>query len=153
VSIRAEGGLSALERMIVEHECARLVRHAFNLSDEARYTELVDLFTEDAVVVRPSKPDMPLVGKEAIAADYAARSPDRRTFHICSNIVVDVLSHDRAEAYSHVVLYAARADGPTRNGLPVAESGRIAGDFRDVLTRGASGWKFARRHGRLLLTT
>ena len=153
MSVACEAALSPVERMLIEHECARIVQHSFNLSDAARHDELVALFTEDAVVVRPSRPDAPLVGRKAIEADYAARSPNRRTFHICSNMVVEVHGHDRAEAYCHVVLYVMRADGPMANGLPVADSGRIAGEFRDVLVREGNGWKVSRRTGRLILTT
>lgn len=144
--------LSRMDRMLIEHECARIVRHSLNLSDARAYARIVDLFTDDAVVIRPSKPDHPLIGKAAIAADYAARPGDRRTFHICSNIVVDVVSRVRAEAYCHVLLYSAVVD-PDGETLPTAAPAQFAGDYHDVLVWQDTRWRFRSRTGRMILKT
>lgn len=142
---------SPMERMLIEHECARIVRHSLNLSDARDYARLVDLFTDDAMVIRPSKPDSPLIGKAAIAADYAARPNDRLTFHICSNIVVDVVSRVRAEAYCHVLLYSAVAGSGTT--LPTAAPAQFAGDYHDILVWQEARWRFLSRTGRMILKT
>ena len=144
--------LSRMDRMLMEHECARIVRHSLNLSDARDYARLVALFTDDAVVIRPSKPDDPLVGKAAIAADYAARPDDRLTFHICSNVVVNVISRVRAEAYCHVLLYSAVVD-PGATTLPTATPAQFAGDYHDVLIWQDGRWRFLSRTGRMILKT
>jgi len=145
-------GLSRIERMLIEHECAQLVRHSLNLSDARAYDRLVDLFTEDAVMIRPSMPDCPLMGRVAIAADYAARPTDRLTFHICSNVVITALSQTRAEAYCHVLLYSA-VDDPASDVLPTAAPAQFAGAYQDVLVRQDEGWRFQARTGRMILRT
>jgi len=143
--------LTAQNRMLHEHDCARIIRHSFNLTDARAFDRLLALFTDDAVVIRPSKPDAPLVGKAAIAADYAARPPDRLTFHLCTNIVVDLLSDVRAEAYCHVLLYSAHAGAAAT--LPVAAPTQYAGEYRDTLVRSDAGWRFRARNGRMILYT
>lgn len=145
-----DDALTPLERMLIEHECAKIVRHSLNLSDARDYAGILDLFTEDAVVIRPSKPDEPLVGKAAIAADYAARAADRLTFHLCTNIVVDAVSRDRAEAYCHVLLYSAEI-APGSSALPAATPTQYAGEYRDVLVREDGRWRFRSRSGRMIL--
>lgn len=144
--------LSRAERMLIEHECAQLVRHSLNLSDARAFDRLVDLFTDDAVMIRPSMPDRPLAGKAAIAADYAARPADRLTFHVCSNVVVTALSRIRAEAYSHVLLYSAVID-PASEALPIAASAQFAGAYQDILVWQDECWRFQARTGTMILRT
>jgi hypothetical protein len=145
-----DAALMPLERMLIEHECAKIVRHSLNLSDAREYARILDLFTEDAIVIRPSKPDEPLVGKAAIAADYAARVADRLTFHLCTNIVVDAVSREEAEAYCHVLLFSAEV-APGSTALPAATPTQYAGEYHDVLVRQDGRWRFRSRRGRMIL--
>lgn len=144
------GELSAVERMTIEHECAKVVRRSLNALDDGDIEAFLALFAEDAVVERPSKPGEPLIGKPAIAAEYRARPGDRLTFHLCTNIVVSVISSQRAEAFCHVMLYTGSRSSGSR-GLPTAQRPHMAGSFRDTLTRMGGRWLFVRREGQMIL--
>lgn len=71
------------EQLRIEWRCARLIGLYANLNDEARWDEVAALFAEDGVMSRPSAPDVPIAGREAILAAFRAR-PARKTRHVCS---------------------------------------------------------------------
>jgi hypothetical protein len=87
-------------------------------------------------MTRPSAPDAPIVGRDAILAAFKARSP-RVTCHISSNIVITVESANRARGTSAMLLFTA-ADAPP-----------LVGGFQDVFTLTDEGWRFAERRGSL----
>lgn len=86
-------------------------------------------------MARPTAPDVPIQGREAILAAFAARPP-RRTRHVCSNVVVEVESPTNARGTSAMVLFTA--DGPP-----------LAGSFHDRFALTDDGWRFAERRGSL----
>lgn len=128
--------LEQAERRAIEADCARLINLYALLNDAARWDEVTALFAPDGRLTRPSAPDAPIVGREAILAAFTARPP-RTTRHICSNIVVTVESADRARAESAMLLFTA-ADAPP-----------LIGGFEDRFVRTADGWRFAERRGTL----
>jgi hypothetical protein len=93
--------MKAKDRRAIEHDCARLIALYANLNDEARWTEVAALYAEDGVMVRPTAPDAPTVGRAAILEAFKARPP-RVTRHVCSNVVIDVESEDIARGVSGV---------------------------------------------------
>lgn len=123
------------ERRAIEWECARLIAHYANLNDAGRWEDLATLFTEDGVMVRPSAPDSPINGRQAILDALRARPP-RVTRHFCSNIVIDVTTADLARGESAMLLF-------TEQGPP------LVGSFHDRFVRTDQGWRFAERTGRL----
>jgi hypothetical protein len=130
--------------------CEQLVRRFAWLNDAGRYEELAALFTEDGSFARPSAPDAPVRGREAILASFRQRPP-RFTRHVVSNIIVDVLDDGRAIAHSTVLLYVADDTG---GAPPHPASGPVlVGAFEDELVRQAGGWRFARRTGSLALAS
>jgi ketosteroid isomerase-like protein len=141
--------ISAVERLAIEHECAKVVHRSLNALDEGDIAAFLALFSDDAVVERPSKPGQPLIGKDAIVAEYSARPRDRISFHLCTNIVVTVMSAESAEAFCHVMLYTGRPSESSE--LPKAEPRHMAGTFRDTLIKKHGQWLFARREGRMIL--
>lgn len=146
----ADDLIPAQQRMLIEHECAKVVRRSLNALDNQDIAGFLALFADDAVVRRPSHPERPLIGKAAITEEYEARPPVRLTFHLCTNLVVDVASAERAEAYCHVLLYTAERSG-TGEALPIAASRQLAGEFRDTLVRRNGEWLFSLREGRMIL--
>ena len=126
--------LLAADRRAIEWDCARLVSLYAQLNDAARWEEVAALYAADGLMTRPTAPDAPIVGREAILAAFRARPP-RVTRHICSNIVVTVESASRARGTSAMLLFTA-ADAPP-----------LVGEFEDVFVLTGDGWRFAERRG------
>lgn len=124
------------ERRAIEADCARLIALYANLNDAARWDELAALYTEQGVMTRPTAPDAPIVGRDAILAAFRSRPP-RTTRHVCSNVVIDVDSADEARGTSAMLLFT---------GAPAP----LVGSFHDRFVRTPEGWRFAARHGTLL---
>jgi hypothetical protein len=136
VEANAAGELSATDRRAIEWDCARLISLYAQLNDAARWEEVAALYAPDGLMTRPTAPDAPIVGREAILAAFRARPP-RVTCHISSNIVVTVESASRARGTSAMLLFTA-ADKPP-----------LVGGFQDVFVLTEDGWRFAERRGSL----
>jgi hypothetical protein len=137
-----------LERHI-DQQVGQLLVDYVALNDARRWPELASLFTADAQLVRPSAPDQPIIGREAILASFLARPADRRMRHVCANVQVTVLSATAAAATSTYVIYAGTLQGG--DSLPVLDaSPPVLCEFQDRLTLTAEGWRFTLRHGRPL---
>lgn len=131
--------MTPIDRLIAEQDIARLVTRFGLLNDSADWAGVTAMFTQDAKFVRPAGGD-PLVGRDVIRAAFESR-PARKSCHLITNIVVDVISADEAQARSTLVLYAAPA------GAMDAGSPALIGGFNDRLVRTADGWRFAERAG------
>ena len=129
--------MEASDRLAIEWECAKLIARYANLVDAADWPAVAALYTEDAVFARPTNPDAPLLGREAILAAFLAR-PARVTRHVCSNVVVEVEGPESARATSAMVLYLA--DKPP-----------LAGSFHDRFRLTPAGWRFAERRGSVVI--
>jgi hypothetical protein len=128
--------VDASERRAIEWECARLINLYALLNDEARWDEVAALYAPDGVMTRPTAPDQPIVGREAILAAFKER-PTRTTRHVCSNIVIDVDSATSARGRSAMLLFTS-ADKPP-----------LVGGFEDRFVLTDDGWRFAERRGTL----
>ncbi len=131
--------MTPLDRLIAEHDIARLMTRFGLLNDAADWAGVADMFTQDARFVRPAGGDA-IVGREAIQASFASRPP-RKSCHLITNIVVDVTSAETATGRCTLLLYAAPA------GADTAVGPALIGGFRDRLVRTAEGWRFAERVG------
>jgi len=128
--------ISATDRRAIEWDCARLISLYAQLNDAARWEEVAALYARDGLMTRPTAPDAPIVGRDAILAAFQARPP-RVTCHICTNIVVTVESAQRARGSSAMLLFTA-ADAPP-----------LVGGFQDIIVLTEEGWRFAERRGSL----
>jgi ketosteroid isomerase-like protein len=131
--------MTPLDRMLAEHEISRLTTQFALLNDSGDWEAVAATFTEDARFVRPAGGD-PVVGRAAILASFASR-PARKSCHLITNIVVDVLSETEAASRCTLMLYAAPA------GEANAASPALIGGFTDKLVRTSDGWRFAERVG------
>ncbi|WP_245656728.1 nuclear transport factor 2 family protein [Sphingomonas asaccharolytica] len=129
-------GMSAADRRAIEWDCARLISLYAQLNDAARWDDVAALYAPDGLMTRPTAPDAPIVGRDAILAAFQARPP-RTTYHVCSNIVITVESATRAHGSSAMLLFTA-ADAPP-----------LVGGFRDIFVLTEQGWRFAERRGSL----
>ncbi|MBB5985212.1 hypothetical protein HNP60_001186 [Sphingobium sp. B1D3A] len=139
--------LDEITRRAIEWDCTRLINQYTLLNDAADWEAVAALYAEDGQMARPSAPDKPVIGRDAILAAFLAR-PARAARHVVSNVVVDVISETEATAKSIILLYqgSANPDG----GLPIRDpSGPLIGTYTDRLCKTAEGWRFAERIGGL----
>jgi len=127
--------LPEAERIAIEHACGRLVALYANLNDKAQWEELTRLYAEDGMMARPTEPDNPIVGRAQILAAFKARSP-RQTRHLCSNVVITVVSTSEATGECAMALFTP--DNPPK-----------LGSFNDRFVRVGRQWLFAERRGSL----
>ena len=144
--------LSPPERLLIAQECTRLILRFAERNDARDYDAVADMFTEDALFARPTAPDAPIEGRDAIAAQFRARPANKLTRHVCSNVVVDVGSASQASAHSYILLFTATI--PEGGALPVkADTKQLLGAYRDRILRCADGvWRFKERRGSLAMS-
>lgn len=142
--------LSTQEAAPIVQACTQLIARFAQATDVVDVETLTGMFVEDGVFMRPSKPDQPYVGREAIREGFRARPADLVTRHIVANTVVDVVSATEARARSYLLLYTAPA---TDGGLPKANAKQMLGAFEDHIVRDADGaWRFRERRGSLAMS-
>lgn len=137
------------EEAAIKSDCADLiVRYAY-LNDERRLDELAALFTEDAVLFRPSAPEQPIEGRQAILAALCKRPPETATFHVTSDVQVEVDSATTARCRSRILMMSGTRS--PEGGAPTDVRAPVPGVFVDVLRLTPDGWRFASRRGSLWL--
>jgi hypothetical protein len=141
--------MNETERMVIIEACRALIYRYAYLNDERDFEALADLFTDDGIFYRPSAPDTALVGREAILRALNARPPGTTTFHLCSDVLVDVDSPQQARARSRILLLSGSRGADGGHPEPATIKAPLPGTFRDELKRTPLGWKFARRMGSL----
>lgn len=108
------------------------------LNDGADWHAVAELFTEDARFARPSTPEQPIVGRDAILRSLLARPRAAGRRHLVANPEVELLDAHTARATCHSILLVEHRDG----------SGTVSvGGFRDQLRRAEAGWRFTARLG------
>jgi hypothetical protein len=135
-----------MNEAFIRQACTDLiVRYAW-LNDERRYEELAALFTEDAVLYRPSAPGQGVAGRTAILEAFRKRPFDTMTFHVTSDVLVEVEDAQRAQARSRILLLSGTRpqDG---SALPLEVKAPLPGVFRDRFLLTPQGWKFSERRG------
>lgn len=146
------GELSTLERMAVMQECITLI-FRFALKNDARDADaLAEMFVSDGTFRRPSTPDNPVRGREAIRQSFLNRPANKLTRHIVINPTVTVLNATKSRAESYILLYTATVSEGAK--LPVAADAKhLLGAFEDLIVRDSDGiWKFKERGGSLAMT-
>ncbi|WP_454834419.1 nuclear transport factor 2 family protein [Pseudomonas lini] len=135
-----------LENMLAEHACERQIKRFAALNDAGEYEKLVELFTDNSVFIRPSSPDVPVTGKQAILDAFKSRPP-RVSTHLVCNTVVNLISATEATASSCILLISAPG-----NKSPVeANPPHLVGMFRDTLELHDGTWLFSARVGSIHL--
>jgi hypothetical protein len=135
------------ERQSIEWACTRLINLYTLLNDANDWEAVASLYTPDGSMARPSAPDKPIVGREAILAAFLSR-PARAARHIVSNVVVEVESATEASAYSVLTLFQGTPN--PEGGLPIRDpKGPLIGYYKDRLRLTDEGWRFAERIGGL----
>jgi hypothetical protein len=146
--------VSDAERRAIEQDCGTLALRSMLLNDDQAWDRLCDLFTETASFARPTDPDNPLVGREAIRAAFKARPANRLTCHLCTSVVVDVIDADHATGRATLTLFTADAANTAANPVMgvMADHKKFIGFIEDDYLRTTDGWRIDRRQGRITLT-
>ncbi|MGK2911743.1 MAG: nuclear transport factor 2 family protein [Sphingobium sp.] len=118
----------------IEWGVERQIRRFAMLNDAHDHDGLAAMFTDDGSFARPTEPDAPIIGKEAIRAFFRDR-PKRVTRHVMANMVFDVVTDTEVLAHSYVQLHMADKT--------------LVGDFFDRLLLQDGEWLFAERRGTL----
>ncbi len=133
--------LSPEETQAIEAACIRL-SNAFAIHlDDRRYEAVVGLFTDDARY-RPG--EKVYVGHRGVRDYLRSRPETRRSRHVISNHLVDVMSATEARGRCVVVYYAD--DEGTANRQPAPFAGpRLVADYSDRFVLTVDGWRIAER--------
>lgn len=147
MSMPDNAAIDEATRRAIEWDCTRLINLYALRNDAGDWDGVAALYAEDGLMTRPSAPDKPIVGREAILTAFKSR-PARASRHVCSNIVVDVESETQASAFSVILLFQGQANA--EGGLPVRDAkGPLVGWFKDRFVKTAEGWRFSERRGGL----
>lgn len=144
--------MTPAERQIIEWECRQLALRFTAHCDRQEWRAACGMLTEDAVFARPTDPDKPLVGREAILAAFEARPAVRITRHICTNLIVTARSDTEATGHLYALLYT----GDSRNDdgdVTIADERQLVGEFQDEYVRTEDGWRIAKRVGKIVFAT
>ena len=131
--------------------CHDLVVDCALVIDESRYDDLARIFSADGVFARPTVPDEPIVGCDAIIGAFKKRPVNRIGQHLVMNIRVTLTGQDTAEGTSSIMLYMTDAEAPFENGKGRRATGPLLGVYKDRYVRTADGWRIADRRGRVTM--
>ena len=134
-----------ITRLMIERACERLIAEYARLVDFGHAARIADLFTADGVW---ESGDLRMEGREAIRTGFGRREGIARRVsrHVCTNVIIDVLSDDRARGQTYLVNFRYdRRDGDLP-GFPVpAGSPKFVGEYHDWYVCTPEGWRFSRR--------
>ncbi|MCM8729808.1 nuclear transport factor 2 family protein [Hephaestia sp. GCM10023244] len=133
----------SLERLVAEHECAKLQIAYARTADLGDAEGFTALFTADASIHIPEYP--PFAGQEAIHASLVALAASGVTMrHVITNQYITLTGADTAEGGCYLVVYndpnPAGADGVHETRPPAT-----VGEYADRFALTAAGWRFRER--------
>lgn len=139
------------ERRAIEQDCAKLAMQSMQFNDDQNWDALSDLFTEDGSFARPTDPDNPLRGREAIRGAFKARPAHRLTCHLCTSVIVDAIDADHAKGRTTLTLFTGDASNKAENPVMgvVADHKKFIGFIEDEFVRTDAGWRIEKRLGRI----
>lgn len=131
-----------IERMLIERACERLVVEYCHFVDHGEASKIAGQFTDDGIW---TSPDNTMTGRAEIEAGFARREKvtRRKSRHVCTNLLIDVIDQDTAEGVVYLTLY--RHDDSAEAPVRPSEVPDIVGEYRDRFVRTDDGWRFQRR--------
>ena len=127
--------------------CEQLVYRAARHTDLGHWESLAALFVPDGKLYRPSDPQHPIVGRQAILESLRARPP-RTTRHLLTNVIVELHSPTSAHISSTVTLFTA---GAAKGAGAVPTQKILVGNFEDDVSLEGGDWAFICRGGSMAL--
>jgi hypothetical protein len=131
----------ALERLLAERECERLIIDFVRRLDLGEPSSVAELFTPDGVWEWPGGARR-IEGRDALRQYFGSRPADRLSRRLMTNILVTVTSATTASATSYLTTY--RVDGYAGGMLPPMLPVNV-GHYEDTFRLVAGRWLLARR--------
>ena len=100
----------------IEWDCAQVLLRFYDAFDNWNYEAMAELFTEDGVWHRAGKA---LKGREAIVTELRSRSSTQVIRHVVTNLLVDVVDDDHAEARLYLTAYRHDSGAPRTVPAPI----------------------------------
>lgn len=145
--------MTETEILNMEQACEELAIEYAEIVDAQDYERLREIFTEDATLVRRATGQETVCGLDNIVASFTSRPRNRLTYHILSNIRVQVETPDTAGGTCRVLLFTSDTSEPqTAEGRKVAPK-QLMGTYHDRYIRTKDGWRFTERRGDILFHT
>jgi hypothetical protein len=144
--------MDALQTLVIEQACTRLMNQFAILNDQGRFGELAELFVEGAVYARPIAPDALIEGRANIRATFESRPKERVGRHFISNIVINVLSPVHATGTCYALLFSGNVDKPAEKFGLQALPPQLVGEYDDEFVLTPAGWMFKQRKGRIIFS-
>lgn len=140
----------AMQTMLIEWQCQKLVTRSINLLDKADWQALANCYTEDGVLYRPSAPTVKVEGRAAILDSFVSR-PAKETCHALTNVETTVIDEANAVVTSRVVLFSANQKVQSIENMLQANADVYVGRFVDKLKNIDGEWRIAQRQGSIEL--
>ena len=135
--------LDALALLQAEKACRDVIVSAAEAVDQQNYLALVDLFTDDASLVRPG--GLALKGRAEILAAYQSKDVNRLTQHLICQQSIQVSPAGVAQSRSKVLLYATDRQRELSPKGRIADAQQQVGVIEDQLVLTDDGWKIKKR--------
>lgn len=154
--------MDAIERLLLQHDVENFLAHEYELLDERRYTEWLDLLADDLRYWMPlarnfkagrpqdeytreraeaawfdeDKPTLTQRVKQILGGDHWAEEPASRTTHVVAGVRIDRVEGEEITVNSRMVVYSNRNERETQF---------FFGKRKDVLRRDGDAFRIARR--------
>lgn len=133
--------VDALETMLAEHECQRLLVEFIRRLDLGDPGSVAELFTPDGTWEWPGGSRL-IRGREELRTYFGSRPADRMSRRLCTNVLIDIESPVRATGTSYLVTY--RVDGYQGEMVPPPSPANV-GHYEDTFEHHDGRWLLARR--------
>ena len=133
----------AVQRLLIEWECTKLVHRYNQLNDVGSFEEAAALFAEDGSYLTPVTPT-PVVGRAAIL-EMLRQRPLGTFRHFVTNLVIDVVSAVEARGKSYLIVVMSRERDPLK---AVADAPAFSGEVDEHFVLTSAGWRLGHRRGR-----
>jgi hypothetical protein len=138
--------MSPHERMLIEHDCAKLCLQLALFTDNREFAKASECFAPDGTFSRPLAPGRILRGRAQILGSLSDKPPGDTAQHCCTNIVVDVLDERNAVGTTYFTVYAERGSAG-QDSSAVPQRFVFVGVYHDRYVRTDDGWKIQARTG------
>ncbi len=134
--------MTPTERMLIEHECERLVTAYCHHVDHGQARKIADLFSQDGIWTGPG---VKMEGREELIAGFGHREDqkERMSRHVCQNFLCEVKNEDEAEGVVYLTLY--RHDGEPGRAVSPLPGPALVGEYQDRFVRTEDGWRISER--------
>lgn len=135
--------MDALQRMLIEHECQKLMVQYCHHLDHLDADGFAGIFTDDGMY-KPAALPAPMHGRSAILDWIHAYPTDRLGRHFSTNALVEVVDEDHATGTSYAVVF--REPQPREGEISTRVTPRSVAEYFDTFRRTPEGWRFASRY-------